>query len=282
MARGRFLSESIAKDIRLNSMSVEAELVYLMTIPHLDRDGLIEGDTDILYGTVCPKRRQFIDRMGEFIREWTHVGLVMTYDTDEGPVLWFRGFAKNQLGLRYDRETPSRFPPPPGYERGKDGIVVAEPPDTDSGSDGEAQPFGDSIRQESGNVRLNAGDSRKMSAQWQVQDQVQDQVKEQQPPAARGGVGKESDSAVGAVFTCWADNMPGSMTPIVADMIDDWIETYGPDETIRAIGVAVQNNKRNANYVNGVLKNRAAGIDPKMKAKQDSYDSPRKRMKVIG
>jgi hypothetical protein len=44
MARGRFLSESVATDARLNGLSVEAELVYLMTIPHLDRDGLIEGD----------------------------------------------------------------------------------------------------------------------------------------------------------------------------------------------------------------------------------------------
>lgn len=113
MARGRFLSDTVAKDLKLNSLSVEAELVYLLTIPHLDRDGLIEGDTDILFGTVCPKRRQFIDRMGEFIQEWVHVGLVACYDSDNGPVLWFKGFAKNQLGIRYDRETPSKFPPPP-------------------------------------------------------------------------------------------------------------------------------------------------------------------------
>jgi len=123
MARGRFLNVSVAKDMRLNSLSVEAELVYLLTIPHLDRDGLIEGDSDVLYGTVCPKRRIFIDRMGEFIQEWVQVGLVIIYDGNEGRVLWFTGFAKNQTH-RYDREAPSRFPPPPGYKFGKDGLVA--------------------------------------------------------------------------------------------------------------------------------------------------------------
>jgi len=113
MARGRFISESVAKDARLNSLSVEAQLVYLMTVPHLDRDGLIEGDPDVLWGTVCPKRRQFLDRMAEFIQEWAKAELVLMYDSDDGPVLWFKGFAKNQMGMRYDREAPSKFPPPP-------------------------------------------------------------------------------------------------------------------------------------------------------------------------
>lgn len=113
MARGRFISESVAKDARLNSLSVEAQLVYLMAVPHLDRDGLIEGDPDVLWGTVCPKRRQFLDRMAAFIQEWAKAGLVLMYDTEDGPALWFRGFAKNQQGMRYDREAPSKFSPPP-------------------------------------------------------------------------------------------------------------------------------------------------------------------------
>lgn len=158
MARGRFLSESIATDARLNSLSVEAELAYLMTVPHLDRDGLIEGDPDVLWGKVCPKRRIFLDSMASFIQEWTKAGLVICYDTDDGLVLWFKGFAKNQLGLRYDRETPSRFAPPPNLSSV------------------------DSLRQESGKVPEASDNS---VAQWQVQVQVevQDQVKESLPAA---------------------------------------------------------------------------------------------------
>lgn len=145
MARGRFISESVATDARLNSLSVEAELVYLMAIPHLDRDGLIEGDPNVLWGKVCPKRRQFLDTMAVYIQEWAKAGLVLMYDSDNGPVLWFKGFVKNQLGLRYDRETPSKFPPPPQNE----------------------------VRQTSGKLPDNDGGS---SAQWQAQSEVKDQV----------------------------------------------------------------------------------------------------------
>lgn len=149
MARGRFISESVATDMRLNSLSIEAELVYLMTIPHLDRDGRIEGDPDVLWGKVCPKRRLFLDQMATFIQEWIDAELVLNYDTDEGAVLWFKGFAKNQIGLRYERETPSRFPPPT--------------------SDNDLQQSGNrpaELRQPSGNS----------PAQWQVEVQVEDQV----------------------------------------------------------------------------------------------------------
>lgn len=185
MARGRFISESVAKDARLNSLSLEAELVYLMTIPHLDRDGLIDGDPDVLWGTVCPKRRQLIDRMAAFVQEWAKAGLVLCYDTEEGVVLWFKGFTKNQIGLRYERETPSRFPPPPGYYRGTIGIV-AEPPAPESPQDSdttppssgeqpeEIPPSADSIRQESGNAPAEV---RQMSAQCQEQVEVQVEVK---------------------------------------------------------------------------------------------------------
>lgn len=136
MARGRFISTSVATDARLNSLSVEAELVYLMTIPHLDRDGLIEGDPNVLWGKVCPKRRQFLDSMAVYIQEWAKAGLVLMYDSNNGPVLWFKGFVKNQLGLRYDRETPSEFPPPPQNEVRQN---AGDLPDTDGGSSAQCQ-----------------------------------------------------------------------------------------------------------------------------------------------
>jgi hypothetical protein len=189
MARGRFISESVAKDVRLNSLSVEAELVYLMTIPHLDRDGLIEGDPDVLWGTVCPKRRQFIDRVASFIQEWATAGLITMYDTDEGPVLWFTGFTKNQVGLRYDRETPSTFPPPPGHERSTDGIIVTPPspktpePETPSApiETPELTPA-DSIRQNAGELPEasdNCSPHVRAGARPEVQVEVKDQVKDQ-------------------------------------------------------------------------------------------------------
>jgi hypothetical protein len=184
MARGRFLSESIARDIRLNSLSIEAQLVYLMTVPHLDRDGLIEGDVDVLYGTVCPKRRVFIDRMGEFVQEWVSVGLVATYDTDQGSVLWFKGFGKNQTGMRYERETPSRFPLPPGHERNHDVDIPAAHSTTSGPTPEVLRKYSGStpevLRHSSGTLSDASGICRaQVQVKGQVQVQVQDQVEVQ-------------------------------------------------------------------------------------------------------
>jgi hypothetical protein len=126
MANGRFVSKSTATDKAFNSLSVVASLVYMMTIPHLDRDGKIWGDPDVLWGTVCPKRREFLDTMDAIINEWIQADLVRTYSDNGDPVLWFKGFSKNQQGMRYDREAPSQFGPTPDEVRTNSGSCRAE------------------------------------------------------------------------------------------------------------------------------------------------------------
>ena len=240
MARGRFISESVAKDLRLNSLSVEAELVYLMTIPHLDRDGLIEGDTEVVYGTVCPKRRIFIDRIGEFIREWVQVGLVTMYDSDEGSVLWFRGFTKNQVGLRYDRETPSKFPPPPGHTFGPGGIIVTSPPKTPEPEapliPPETPPAQDetlnlspvdSIRQESGtlpDVDDNCPPHVRGGARPEVQVKVEAEVEGHTPEPATTAAAKKPfhrtiSDFVGAYERIWGLTVA---LPYIGEQIQEW------------------------------------------------------------
>lgn len=124
MARGRFVSTSIAEDERLCKLSITAELLYLKTIPHLDRDGMISGRAGFLWGRVCPLREELIAETQRAINEWVTVGLVTRMDTDAGPVLFFPGFLKNNNLLHYDRETPSKFPVPPGYERTEMGLIL--------------------------------------------------------------------------------------------------------------------------------------------------------------
>ena len=90
MANGRFLSSSIAYDSRLNRLSLEAEYIYLKAIPHLDRDGLIQGDPALLFATVCPRRVDMISRIEDVINEWIALELVTRYDGwQEGAVLFF-------------------------------------------------------------------------------------------------------------------------------------------------------------------------------------------------
>lgn len=223
MARGRFISESVATDARLNALSVEAQLVYLMAVPHLDRDGLISGDPDVLWGKVCPKRRQFIDHIAAYIQEWAKAGLVFMYDSDEGPVLWFRGFVKNQVGLRYERETPSKYPPPPNIE----------------------SPA--SLRQVSGKAQDDGGESaHQLEDQVEVKDQVEVEVKGATPAAT-------AVNDVASLWQKWDANMPGTKTPVIVDSVNSLLDDYSIAEIEQAITIACQRNQRNFGYVRGIL-----------------------------
>ena len=54
MAQARMLNRSVAIDERLNGMSQAAMLFYLMSVPHLDRDGLIDGRPRVLLAQGAP------------------------------------------------------------------------------------------------------------------------------------------------------------------------------------------------------------------------------------
>lgn len=123
MAIGRMLNKSIALDKELNKVSVEAHLLFVMTIPHLDRDGLIAGETLSHLGTVLPFRPDFFHRYEDLMQELIDAGIVLRYDTRNGLVLFFPGFRKNQT-FTYSREGPSIFDPPPGYVRTSAGLQL--------------------------------------------------------------------------------------------------------------------------------------------------------------
>lgn len=142
MARGRMIANTVATDKRFNSLTPEAALVYLMAIPHLDRDGLILGDAMPLWGKVCPRRNEFMGHMADIISEWVAMGLVVAYECDEGTILHFTGFRQNQTGIHYDREAASQYPPPPDYIRTSKGLekVDAEQVPTNSGVNPDEVP----------------------------------------------------------------------------------------------------------------------------------------------
>jgi hypothetical protein len=95
--------------------------VFLKTIPHLDRDGLISGET--LWADVMPRRMEMAAQINDLVAELINSGLIIEYtdDSDE-QVLYFPGFKNNQTRRTYKRESPSRFGPPPGYIRNTDGL----------------------------------------------------------------------------------------------------------------------------------------------------------------
>lgn len=128
MARGRMISTDASLDIELNNLSLEAQLLFLLTIPHLDRDGLIDAQPLRLAAQVAPLRLELRDRAAQLVNEWIEAGLAQRYAYGKGcAALFFPSFRKHQQGMEYGREPASRIPPPPGWSRSKDGMIPDDP-----------------------------------------------------------------------------------------------------------------------------------------------------------
>lgn len=80
---------------------------------------------------------------------------------------------------------------------------------------------------------------------------------------------------VGEFFKFWEQNFPGSLTPLIADDLNDLIKDYGITEVRYAAETAVRMNKRFIRYVAAVCRNRAAGIEPGAQNGHNNADSSR-------
>lgn len=123
MARGRMINTTIAEDEKFNAMSVDAQFIFMRTLPHLDRDGLIAGNTSLLWARVAPLLVDYAVRMESIVYEWEDNGFAIRYNDGKRDVIFFPSFRKNQFGMRYEKEAPSQFACPPGYVRTSDGLV---------------------------------------------------------------------------------------------------------------------------------------------------------------
>lgn len=126
MARGRMINQTIDYDPEFNALSIEAQMLYLRALAFLDRDGLIIGNPRGLLNRVAPLMDHLQPHVPDIINEWVMQGLVIRYAVKIGDILFFKGFGKNQSGMHYDRETPSRFEPPPGWTHGPKGLIPQE------------------------------------------------------------------------------------------------------------------------------------------------------------
>jgi len=127
MARGRLLTIELLNDERFNLMSEKAQLLFMRAWPHLDRDGRITGNPRRLWAQIDVDHIENMDRMGVSIEEWLGSGLVMRYQTESGPVLFFLGFRLHNLRMTYSEEAGSVWPPPPGWHNTRQGPVPDSP-----------------------------------------------------------------------------------------------------------------------------------------------------------
>lgn len=117
MPAGRFISKSIAVNKQLRKVSLEADYLFERCIPHLDREGRLEGDPEVVRAAVCPLRPEMTpEKVEEALLELHHMELVIWYEVEGEKYLAFPGFKNHQTGMKFDREAPSRIPNPP---RGK-------------------------------------------------------------------------------------------------------------------------------------------------------------------
>lgn len=117
MADGRFVSKSIAQSEQLGRVSLEADYLFVRCIPHLDREGRMTGNPELVRSMVCPLRAELTqDRVAAALTELAKEDLVVWYEARGRQCLFFPGFERHQRGIRKDREAASRFPPHTGAD----------------------------------------------------------------------------------------------------------------------------------------------------------------------
>jgi len=116
MARGRMINKDVAHSVKLADLESDCHrMLYMMTIPHLDRDGLVLGEPRRLRSVICPLLEQHsVADVARAVADWCRVALAVAYTDGNGAmVIHLRGFQGSQVGMRYDREVASEFGPPP-------------------------------------------------------------------------------------------------------------------------------------------------------------------------
>lgn len=111
MAEGRFISRSIATNGQLKRVSLEADYLFGRMIPHLDREGRIDGDPDVVKAMACPLRGEITSELiATCLAELDTVGLIEWYEVDGRQVAQFPAFKAHQRGMKPERERASVLP----------------------------------------------------------------------------------------------------------------------------------------------------------------------------
>ncbi len=111
MPDGRFLSKSIAHDLELNAVSLEADYLFARCIPHLDREGRMAGHPEQVKSITVPLRKEVsAEEVDRCLGELAEAGLLLWYEVEGRPILEFPRFDRHQRGLRKDREAESIYP----------------------------------------------------------------------------------------------------------------------------------------------------------------------------
>ena len=113
MARGRFISNGIISDKKINELSDDtSRLAFTWLITTADAEGRTHGDPAMVRSILFPRRADVtVERMEAYISEWASCGLIRWYESNDDLWIDFPNFEKHQTGLRKEREPASQIPP---------------------------------------------------------------------------------------------------------------------------------------------------------------------------
>ena len=113
MAQGRMLKKEISTSRKLASLSSDsARLLWTWILPHLDIEGRMHADPNIIKGLVVPRLKKFtIKKIEKIINELNFAKLIILYEQNGEKYLELSKFSKHQT-LRPDKEAASNIPPP--------------------------------------------------------------------------------------------------------------------------------------------------------------------------
>lgn len=113
MARGRFISNGIISDKKINELSDDtSRLAFTWLITTADAEGRTHGDPAMVRSILFPRRADVtVERMEAYIAEWAASGLIRWYESNDDLWIDFPNFEKHQTGLRKEREPASQIPP---------------------------------------------------------------------------------------------------------------------------------------------------------------------------
>lgn len=114
MAKGRMINQRITLDKKVNDLSCDtSRLAFTWLISFSDVEGRTPGDPAIIKSLLFPRRTDIsVEQMETYIQEWSAAGLIIWYEAENDLWIEFPKFSDNQVGLRKDREAPSRIPAP--------------------------------------------------------------------------------------------------------------------------------------------------------------------------
>ena len=106
MAKGRLLHKKISVDERVADLSIEATVLYMMCIAHLDREGRIYATPEVVKGSVVPYIKELtFEKIAECFKEMAKLDLIILYGEGRNKYAQFSGFKKNQTIHPHEAES---------------------------------------------------------------------------------------------------------------------------------------------------------------------------------